>query len=190
MPLPTDALVVQTDRRAQIAAITTKATEGYQSAHTRRIYAARIEQFLQSGHSLSRQGVRTWLSEMRTAGHDARAVQAQMLSSVKALAREAVEHEYITPETCESIRSLAVTGQRGTRIGTWLSLEKAKELYRLPDRGTLTGCRDAAVLALVLGCGLRREEACNLEWRHYVILQDRAMLADRKSTRLNSSHRL
>ena len=166
-----------------IAAIAAKAVEPYRSQHTRRVYAFRISEFLRSGHSLTRQGVRTWLAELRAASQDSAGVQAQSLTAVKALAREAAEHELITPEHCESIRSLRIVSQPGTRLGNWLTQEKAAELYRLPDRGTLTGRRDAAILALILGCGLRREEACNLRWEHYVTRQNRAMLADFTSKR-------
>ena len=48
--------------------------------------------------------------------------------------------------------------RRGNRIGNWLTREQAQELLSLPDRETLKGKRDYAILALLLGCGLRRTE--------------------------------
>ncbi len=52
---------------------------------------------------------------------------------------------------------------RGVRTGNWLTLEQVRELLALPDRSTLAGQRDACVLALLIGCGLRREEAVGLD---------------------------
>jgi integrase len=46
----------------------------------------------------------------------------------------------------------------GNRIGNWLTREQAQELLSLPDRERLKGKRDYAILALLLGCGLRRRE--------------------------------
>jgi integrase len=48
--------------------------------------------------------------------------------------------------------------RRGNRIGNWLTREQAQELLSLPDRESLKGKRDYAILALLLGCGLRRTE--------------------------------
>jgi site-specific recombinase XerD len=50
------------------------------------------------------------------------------------------------------------TPRRGNRIGNWLTREQAQELLSLPDRESLKGKRDYAILALLLCCGLRRTE--------------------------------
>jgi integrase len=52
--------------------------------------------------------------------------------------------------------------QQGTRLGNWLPREQAKELLAVPDRSTLKGKRDCAILALLVGCALRRHELANL----------------------------
>lgn len=49
------------------------------------------------------------------------------------------------------------------RPGRWLSKEQANALLALPSPATLTGLRDRALLALLLGCGLRRTEAAEVE---------------------------
>jgi integrase len=48
--------------------------------------------------------------------------------------------------------------RRGNRIGNWLTREQAQGLLSLPDRESLKGIRDSAILALLLCCGLRRLE--------------------------------
>ena len=44
------------------------------------------------------------------------------------------------------------------RLGNWLTREQAKELLAVPDRSTLKGKRDYLIIALLVGCALRRRE--------------------------------
>jgi site-specific recombinase XerD len=53
--------------------------------------------------------------------------------------------------------------QKGTRLGNWLTREQAKDLLAVPDRSTLKGKRDFAILALLIGCALRRNELAELD---------------------------
>ena len=61
-------------------------------------------------------------------------------------------------ETAASINDVKGAAQRGNRLGSWLTREQAQELLSLPDRDSLKGKRDYAILALLLGCGFRRTE--------------------------------
>jgi site-specific recombinase XerD len=47
-------------------------------------------------------------------------------------------------------------------LGNWLTAGEASALWQLPDRQTLTGKRNRAILAILLGCGLRRRELAEL----------------------------
>lgn len=51
----------------------------------------------------------------------------------------------------------------GHRTGNWLTTQQADLLLIAPDRGSLHGKRDAAMLGLLLGCALRRSELAELE---------------------------
>src|SRR5260370_1088936 len=53
--------------------------------------------------------------------------------------------------------------QRGTRLGNWLTRAQAKDLLAVPDRSTLKGKRDYVILALLVGCALRRNELAELD---------------------------
>ena len=44
----------------------------------------------------------------------------------------------------------------GVRTGNWLTKSEAERPINRPDTGTLKGCRDRAILAVMIGCGLRR----------------------------------
>jgi site-specific recombinase XerD len=48
------------------------------------------------------------------------------------------------------------------RTGNWLSVQQAQKLLNAPDVTTKKGLRDRAMLAILLGCGLRRSEVAAL----------------------------
>ena len=47
--------------------------------------------------------------------------------------------------------------------GNWLLANQARALWQVPDKKTLRGKRDRAILSLLLACGLRRGELARLE---------------------------
>ena len=58
---------------------------------------------------------------------------------------------------------LEVTGNTPYNAAT---VRQAQALLNAPDITTLKGLRDRAILAVMLGCGLRRSEAANLTFTH------------------------
>ena len=55
---------------------------------------------------------------------------------------------------------------KGVRLGNWLSIRQAQTLLNAPDATTTKGLRDRAILAVLLGCGLRRSEVAALTVPH------------------------
>jgi integrase len=47
-------------------------------------------------------------------------------------------------------------------MGNWLSARQAQQLLNVSDVTTLRGLRDRAIIAMLLGCGLRRSEVAAL----------------------------
>jgi hypothetical protein len=52
------------------------------------------------------------------------------------------------------------------RAGNWLSLKQAQALLNAPDITTTKGLRDRAIIAVLLGCALRRSEVAALTMGH------------------------
>ncbi|WP_285112808.1 tyrosine-type recombinase/integrase [Leclercia adecarboxylata] len=97
------------------------------------------------------------------------------LSALKGVAKEAWMLRLMDVESFQHIR--AVRNLRGSRLpsGRALPPEEIRALFAVceADRSCL-GPRDAAMLAVILGCGLRRSEAVGLDLRD-VVTQDRAL---------------
>ncbi len=90
----------------------------------------------------------------------------QRLSAIRKLAQEAADNGLIDPVLAAGIAKVKGVTTGGRRVGNWLSLENAQRLLDEPDPRTTIGMRDRAVLAVLLGSGLRREEAANLTFEH------------------------
>ncbi len=88
------------------------------------------------------------------------------LAAVRRLAYEAADSGLLSPELAAGIRRVKGAKKLGVRLGNWLTAEQARNLCHVPDPTTLKGKRDRALLAVLLGCGLRRREAAELQISH------------------------
>jgi site-specific recombinase XerD len=84
------------------------------------------------------------------------------LAAVRRLAYEAADSGLLSPELAAGIRRVKSVKKLGVRLGNWLTAQQGKELLNAPDVNTVRGKRDYAMLALLLGCGLRRSELAHL----------------------------
>jgi site-specific recombinase XerD len=84
------------------------------------------------------------------------------LSAVRKMVGEAQRNGLIGPEEAASLTEIPNIPQKGTRRGNWLTREQAKDLLAIPDKSTLNGKRDYVILALLVGCALRRKELASL----------------------------
>lgn len=100
------------------------------------------------------------------------------LGFVRKLAEVAGELEILDPVTVLQIRSVRGVPQRGVRKGRWLTREQAQALINAPDIATRHGCRARAVLAVLVGAGLRRMELCRLTVEHLQMLEGRWAIVD------------
>lgn len=78
------------------------------------------------------------------------------------MADEAAESGWLSAELAIGIRRVKGVKHLGRRIGNWLTGDQAQELLNAVSQGTPRGRRDAAVIGLLLGCGVRRSETVKL----------------------------
>ena len=88
------------------------------------------------------------------------------LAAVRRLAYEATDAGLLSPELAAGIRRVKGVKKLGVRLGNWLTADEARRLWQAPTDDTLKGKRDRAILAILLGCGLRRRELADLDFVH------------------------
>jgi site-specific recombinase XerD len=84
------------------------------------------------------------------------------LAAVRRLAFEAADSGLLSPELAAGIHRVKGVRKLGSRLGNWLTACEASALWQRPDAQTLAGKRNRAILAILLGCGLRRRELAEL----------------------------
>jgi site-specific recombinase XerD len=84
------------------------------------------------------------------------------LAAIRRLAYEAADCGLLSPDLVAGIRRVKGVKKHGMRIGNWLTAEQGRRLLAVFERGDLRGKRDYAMVAVLLGCGLRRAEAAAL----------------------------
>src|ERR1051326_3156439 len=88
------------------------------------------------------------------------------MTAVRRLALEAADNGLMLPELASGVGRVKGIRREGVKTGNWLTARQAEELINAPDTNTLKGRRDRALLAVLIGCGLRREEAAALTVEH------------------------
>jgi integrase len=85
------------------------------------------------------------------------------LAALRRLAYEAADTGLLSPELVAGIRRVKGVPQLGRRVGNWLTAVEGQQLLSGFDPRSLRGKRDAAMISLLLGCGLRRSEVVGLK---------------------------
>lgn len=157
------------------------------SQHTKRAYERSLVDFLawhteQGKPQLNKATVQRYKTHLESIGLGAASVN-QRLSAIRKLASEAADNGLLTEQVSNGIKNVSGVRQEGQRTGNWLTKEQSQTLLNTPDCTTLKGLRDRAILAVLLGCGLRREEAANLRYEHIRQLDGRWAIVDLRGKR-------
>src|SRR3984893_1325284 len=88
------------------------------------------------------------------------------ITAVRKLAVEAAGNGVLGPQFAAGITRIKGVRSKGVRLGNWLSMRQAQALLNAPATTTTKGLRDRAILAVLLGCGLRRSQVAALMFGH------------------------
>jgi integrase len=100
------------------------------------------------------------------------------LSAIRNLVGDARRDGMIGLEEAANLTDIPNVRQRGTRLGNWLTREQARELLAAPDRSSLKGKRDYVVIAMLVGCALRRRELASLKVEDIQMREGRWVILD------------
>jgi integrase len=137
------------------------------SPNSRRLYDQALEDFFlwwfnQGRPVFSKAVVQAYRRELEDRKLSASTINVR-LSALRKLATEAADNGHLAPETAAAIGRVKGVKKLGIRVGNWLELKQARELLAAPD-ASLLGKRDRAILAVFLGCALRRHELAALQY--------------------------
>src|ERR1041385_8902745 len=137
---------------------------------TKRVYNMALNEFLGWYQKMPRPGfTKATVSAWRVSLEERRLGSSSIIirmSAIRKLAAEAADNGLLAPELAAGIARVKSAKCVGVRTGNWLSARQAEALINAPDPTTLRGLRDRAIIAVLLGCGLRRSEAAALTFTH------------------------
>jgi site-specific recombinase XerD len=100
------------------------------------------------------------------------------LAAVRRLAYEAADAGLLSPELAAGIARVKGAKRLGVRIGNWLTADQGKALLQGSWADTSRGRRDRAILAVLLGCGLRRAESVAIRVEDLQLREEHWVIAD------------
>jgi site-specific recombinase XerD len=100
------------------------------------------------------------------------------LAAVRRLAYEASDCGLLSPDLAAGIRRVKGAKRLGVRVGNWLSAEQCKKLLISRSGSTLRDVRNHAILAMLIGCGLRRAEIVTIKVEDFALREEHWVLAD------------
>src|SRR5665811_1319221 len=158
------------DRAAHWQRLKRLVLDSVSSPITRRVYNLGLDEFFEWFGREPRPGftkatVCAWRVALETRGLGAVSINVR-ITAVRKLAVEAADNGLLAPELASGITRVKGVASKGVRMGNWLSIQQAQKLLNTPDITTTKGLRDRAILAVLLGCGLRRSEVAALTVAH------------------------
>jgi integrase len=190
----TDAVValVSPPAAGGLARIRGLVLDSVASVHSRRAYAKALDDFLrwyaaELRGPFSKAILQQYRGVLDQQGLAASTINVRM-AAIRKLASEAADNGLLDPVLAAGIAKVRGVSRHGVRTGNWLTREQARLLLLAPDAAALKGKRDRAMLAVLMGCGLRRAELAALTMNHLQQREGRWVLIDLagKGNRLRS----
>jgi integrase len=162
--------LVLADRASEWRRLKALVLDSVSSPITRRVYNLGLDEFFAWYSQEPRPGftkatVAAWRVALEARGLGAVSINVR-ITAVRKLAVEAADNGLLPPELANGITRVKGVASKGVRLGNWLTVRQAPTLLNTPDATTPKGLRDRAILAALLGCGLRRSEVAAITGRH------------------------
>src|SRR5881394_854761 len=162
--------LISLEKIAQWEKLKTLVLDSVSSPITKRVYNMALDEFLNWFQQAPRPGfTKATVSAWRVSLEDRRLGSSSIIirmSAIRKLAAEAADNGLLAPELAAGISRVKSAKSQGIRVGNWLSLRQAQALLSAPDTTTVKGLRDRAIIAVLLGCGLRRSEVAAITFAH------------------------
>jgi len=152
------------------------------SAHSRRAYGRAFDRFrewcVHSGaEGFTRETVQRYRSSLEAERLSPSTVNVH-LAAIRRLARESAAAHILSSDEAAAIRAVPGARGKGKRLGTWLTLAQAQELLEAPAGDGLRAVRDRALVALLVGSGVRRDELARLRFEQIQQREGRWVIVD------------
>jgi site-specific recombinase XerD len=162
--------LVVADKGAEWRRLKALVLDSVSSPITRRVYNLGLDEFIawydqEARPGFTKAAVNAWRITLEARGLGSISINVR-ITAVRKLAVEAADNGLLAPELAAGITRVKGVASKGVRVGNWLSLQQAQRLLNTPDVTTKKGLRDRAMLATLLGCGLRRSEVAALTLKH------------------------
>lgn len=168
----------------QIKILADKACSGM-TKETKRAYRREMENFLQwlftTGKPLSFETVEAYKEEMIRDSRGETGIN-QALTAIRKLIRKLPKYGMLDKTQADIICSVESIKIRGKKTHNWLTVKEAEMLLAAPKESkranSLLAYRDRAILALLVGCGLRRSEVQAITVEHIQQREGRWVIVD------------
>jgi integrase len=151
------------------------------SQHSKRNYAKALDEVFalcaERSQGISRPLLMEYRASMIEKGLGPSTINVR-LAAVRKLIGEARRNGILDAEQASQMADVPNIRLQGRRMGNWLTREQAKQLLGVPDRSTLKGKRDYCILAVLVGCALRRRELANLDVEEIQLREGRWVIVD------------
>jgi site-specific recombinase XerD len=174
--------LIAVEKIAQWQKLKALVLDSVSSPITKRVYNMALNEFMTWFHQMPRPGftkatVSAWRVSLEERHLGSSSIISRM-SAIRKLAAEAADNGLLAPELAQGISRVKSVKSTGIRVGNWLSQRQAQALLSAPDISTVRGLRDRAILAVLLGCGLRRSEVAALTFAHVQQRDGRSCIVD------------
>src|SRR5438270_4235111 len=174
--------LVLANRAADWSRLKALVLDSVSSPITRRVYNLGLDEFFAWYGQEPRPGFTKTTFSARRVVLEPRGIGAVSINvritAVRKLAVEAADNGLLAPKLANGITRVKGVKSKGVRLGNWLTVRQAQALLNTPDISTTKGLRDRAILAVLLGCGLRRSEVAALTFANIQQRDGRSCIVD------------